>query len=75
MVYLVVVIKLIVNQSYKVEFSIFLQDRFSKIAIFSLLQGWCPSHPLTTETATLYHIINGQVADGKVNVQNALKIG
>ena len=33
------------------------------------------SHKLTTETATLCHIINGQVADGKVNVQDALKIG
>ena len=36
---------------------------------------WENSHPLTTETTTLYHIINGQVADGKVNVQDALKIG
>ena len=25
---------------------------------------WENSHPLTTETATPYHIINGQVADG-----------
>ena len=33
------------------------------------------SHPLTTENTTLHHIINGQVADGKVNVQDALKIG
>ena len=35
---------------------------------------WENSHPLTTKTVTLYHIINGQVADGKVNVQDALKI-
>ena len=33
------------------------------------------SHPLTTETTTFHHIINGQVADGKVNVQDALRIG
>ena len=33
------------------------------------------SHPLTTEITTLYHIMNGQVADEKVNVQDALKIG
>ena len=32
------------------------------------------SQPLTTETGTLHHIINGQVADEKVNVQDALKI-
>ena len=36
---------------------------------------WENSHPLTTETATPYHIINGQVADVKVNVQDVLKIG
>ena len=35
---------------------------------------WENSHPLTTKTATLYHIINGQVTDGKVNVQDALTI-
>ena len=35
---------------------------------------WENSHPLTTETTTLHHIINGQVADGMVNVQDALKI-
>ena len=36
---------------------------------------WENSHPLTTATTTLYHIINSQMADGKVNVQDALKIG
>ena len=36
---------------------------------------WENSHLLTTETTTLYPIINGLVADGKVNVQDALKIG
>ena len=35
---------------------------------------WENSHLLTTETATPYHIINAQVADGKLNVQDALKI-
>ncbi|KAJ8349304.1 hypothetical protein SKAU_G00244340 [Synaphobranchus kaupii] len=35
---------------------------------------WENSHPLTTETTTLQHIINSQVADRKVNVQDALKI-
>lgn len=33
------------------------------------------SNPLTTEMTTLNHIINGQIADEKVNVQDALEIG
>lgn len=36
---------------------------------------WENSHPLTTDATTLHQIINGQVADEKVNVQDALKIG
>ena len=41
MVNLAVVIKLIINQSYK-QFSKFLWDQTSKIAIFSLLKELCP---------------------------------
>ena len=36
---------------------------------------WENTKPLMTESTLLYHIINGQVADEKVNVQDALKIG
>ena len=36
---------------------------------------WENTNPLMTESTLLYHIINGQVADEKVNVQDALKIG
>ena len=36
---------------------------------------WENTNPLLTESTLLYHIINGQVPDEKVNVQDALKIG
>ena len=36
---------------------------------------WENTNLLLTESTLLYHIINGQVADEKVNVQDALKIG
>lgn len=36
---------------------------------------WENTNPLMTESTLLYHIINGQVADEKVNVQDVLKIG
>ncbi|KAJ8392658.1 hypothetical protein AAFF_G00073320 [Aldrovandia affinis] len=48
-------------------------DAEDRVKILRVL--WENSHPLTTETTTLHHITNGQVADGKVNVQDALKIG
>ena len=48
-------------------------DERDRAEILRVLQE--NSHPLTTETTTLYHIMNSQVADEKVNVQDALKIG
>ena len=48
-------------------------DRKDRAEILRELQE--NSHPLTAETTILHHIINGQVADGKVDVQDALKIG
>ena len=48
-------------------------DADDRIQILRVLQDNC--HPLTTKSNALYHIISGQVADAKMNVQDALEIG